>query len=59
MKFVIFPQDFGGVMTFVDWYSSFVLKAVMTQETIGRTAWKEKKTRVKYLNIVQMMVPTV
>ena len=41
----------GSVITLVCWYSSVVLKAVITQEIIGTTAQREKNMRDVYSKI--------
>ena len=46
-------------MTVVRWYSSDVLKEVMTQETIGRIAMNEQKITEKYLTINHAIDPGV
>ena len=43
-----FSQLSGGVITFVFWYSVSVLKDVITQDTTGSTATKEKNTNDTY-----------
>ena len=43
MKLSKFSQFWGGVMTLVEAYSSGVLKAVTTQETMGTRATKAAK----------------
>ena len=52
-----FSQLCGRVITLVDLYSASVLKAVITQETIGSTAMKAKNIRDAYLMMVQITNP--
>ena len=58
-KFWKFNQLSGRVITLVLWYSASVLNAVMTQDTMGKSATKEKNTRLKYLMMIQMTAPAL
>ena len=53
-KFSKYSQLDGGVITFVLLYSASVLKAVITQETSGIIATREKKTRDAYFKKIRM-----
>ena len=59
IKFWKFNQLSGRVITLVLWYSASVLNAVMTQDTMGKSATKEKNTRLKYLITIQMTAPAL
>ena len=59
VKLEKFNQLSGNVITLVLWYSASVLNAVMTQDTMGKSATKEKNTRLKYLITIQMTAPTL
>ena len=54
-KFSKLSHEEGRVITFVELYSLSVLKAVIRQDTTGRTEIKEKRRRVKYLNTVSII----